>query len=245
VHGSGHLDDGGVVDGSAISLRRVCLAWDATVCSTPSLWSSLTIVMEFGPRASYGEPTESARTMQDLTRNILQYSNQRPLNISIVLSTTWGFMCLALLPGFEERLRWRRLSLSIPEDHIGGDTQLNGYLSGDYPLLETLEIFIHPNLANPHVPRSWFSNAPRLRAVEFRHTNPSMFPLPWAQLESLSIHQVGERHMNECHEILEQATSLQRLCCKFDDYVWTTRQPLRPLQVISLEVHSDFDIEYF
>jgi len=230
-------------------VQQVCSAWHTLIIGTPALWDtlSLSVVHESDGRESLRAQPEQLQKAAQALKRTLERSSDTPLDVTIELQSCHSPKVMSvLLPVLQERHRWKHLSLTLAIFQLG--SEVLSCLSNNLGLLETLEISISryawdpiPKLSSP-----WFSEAINLRAASLATVPLTLFPLPWAQLQSLNYKNFQEPHTESDIAILAQCRSIQQLVF-YGSYPNIDTRPdvLLPLPIRKLSLGSSGDLELF
>ncbi|KAJ7080559.1 hypothetical protein C8R43DRAFT_1115594 [Mycena crocata] len=165
-------------------LTQICRKWQAIALTTPALWRAI--------RFPLRDLTPAQRV--HLLKSSLARSCFCPLSIKVDEVPFELQKDLQLL--ISHHLRWEFLELCID-----GRQTLLGIFDGPTPLLRKLNLRI---IGYPSSPLT-LTEAPLLRTAILNDDGLNDIILPWAQLTSLTLHDV---YPEECTPILQQTFSL-------------------------------------
>ncbi|KAL0568372.1 hypothetical protein V5O48_013618 [Marasmius crinis-equi] len=182
---------------AALQVVKVCGHWRNVGLSTPSLWSSIRIVLE--PWVG------KAGSLVDLTEIFMERSKNSPLDLQVEFYSTTEIEPLdretdehVLTPAIaalsHNCARWRSMSLRIPKLFGTHQNLFFGIVRGQtLPLLRSLRLYgfgVHdPRNALPDNLPGLFSRCPSLRTTDIgpdRYLGEKL-ALPWHQIKSLTI----------------------------------------------------------
>ncbi|KAJ7150453.1 hypothetical protein C8R43DRAFT_1005895 [Mycena crocata] len=165
-------------------LTHICRKWREIALGTPVLWRaiSLPIVAEHEDRVH-------------IIDSWLERSRSLPVSVEIdhVLPKSRMDVIQIIQTLLAHRLRWEYLLLYIHRDHIH-------MLDGPAPLLREIDLWLDKSPSSPIS-----AQAPLLRTAALNDHAAATIVLPWAQLTSLTLHDV---YPKECTPILLQTYSL-------------------------------------
>ncbi|KAJ7604338.1 hypothetical protein FB45DRAFT_850887, partial [Roridomyces roridus] len=162
-------------------LLRICRRWRDIALSTPALWSTMTLDIEF-------EDEKLHEHQLGLLHSWLQRSGHCPLSIALVGS--YSTRCTPSITALAKAIlahasRFRDMDICVPLQDLE-------HFTVPMPLLRSVTVgpTQYPP-ANTHVPghlqRKLFLHAPRLTDVVLSNLfNPFSITLPWSQITSLT-----------------------------------------------------------
>ncbi|KAJ7145481.1 hypothetical protein C8R46DRAFT_549537 [Mycena filopes] len=167
-------------------MTHICRLWREIALNTPTLWRAITL------STYYTIPT---RTLVHIGHLWLERSRNCPLSMEIEGRGDVPDISPVIEAVAPHRARWEHLRLAVPE------LQTDLPLLGPMPLLRSLtvrELYL-PNTAGSQL------DAPLLRSANIDDATAQHILLPWAQLTSLTLHNV---FASECTPILQQTPYL-------------------------------------
>ncbi|KAJ6562713.1 hypothetical protein DFH09DRAFT_1159462 [Mycena vulgaris] len=242
-------------------LGRICSAWRAISLSTPSLWSSLHLVI---PRPSRGfaflvdDPAVTQR--REGLRTWLQRSGTCPLSISVVNESTLDSItqeCLDTILSYSCRLR------SLALRHVSDEVMsgLHSLRSKDVPLLEGIEIVdttSDPWSTTESKYLAFYSVPPNLRTVSLKCDVGRRLPMcSWNRITRLCLssrQSFFTPDLTQAMGLLEQCVNLESCRLKFPSVRlpnWAVsaaptppRVTLSHLHTLSVKAGSAVDIPF-
>ncbi|KAJ6562710.1 hypothetical protein DFH09DRAFT_1159454 [Mycena vulgaris] len=209
-------------------LGRICSAWRAISLSTPSLWSSLHLVV---PRPSLGfgflvddqaaRDNPAVAQRREGLHTWLQRSGTCPLSISVVNECTLDSItqeCLDTILSYSRRLK------SLALKHVSDETMsaLRSLRSEDVPLLEGIEIL--DTTSDPWNTReseylAFYSVPPNLRTVSLKCDFGQRLPTcAWNRITKLCLssrQSFFTSDLTQAVGLLEQCVNLESCRLKF------------------------------
>ncbi|KAJ7479779.1 hypothetical protein FB451DRAFT_1556612 [Mycena latifolia] len=182
-------------------LCQICRHWRDVAVSTPSLWSALSLYLEYDYVERYEQQLYLLETW-------LERSGNCPLSIALEITAdeSIGRFIEATV---RHSARWQHMTLLLPNSDLH-------LIKGDMPRLRSLtfgpnqESYDSEPIPEPTV---LFDQAPNLVTIELdRFFNPFCIILPWSQITSLS----GSSFGYEMAEILRHAVNVEQ--CTFELY---------------------------
>ncbi|KAJ6589316.1 hypothetical protein B0H19DRAFT_1367704 [Mycena capillaripes] len=156
---------------SPTALGQICRKWRAIALSTPALWSTIDVTLDY----------RKLKKEFSYLETWLERSRSHPLSISLKdgreEASVFQINCF-LTTVYLHSAQLQHLVLSLPF----GDSNLE-LLQQPMPLLSSLEIWTHR--VDTEGPVSVFQNASRLRTLEILHFTPQLI-FPWSQITSFT-----------------------------------------------------------
>ncbi|KAJ7465695.1 hypothetical protein FB451DRAFT_1262194 [Mycena latifolia] len=169
-----------VAGGDLVVLAQVCVGWRRVVLGTPTLWSTIMLDLR-----CWANPVDTYRafrlhqTMVQLLRRALTLAEEVPLTIQVKGSGACDSSALQILA--QTAPRWRAASFTLDCADLKNLSDVRGNL----PLLETLTL--QGLNEDPEIlaeVAQYFSDAPRLRRLEYCGPLGVVARLPLQQLQS-------------------------------------------------------------
>ncbi|KAJ7019882.1 hypothetical protein C8F04DRAFT_325418 [Mycena alexandri] len=179
---------------SPTSLAQICRKWREIALSTPALWSSLTLTLEYG----------KSEKQKSFLETWMARSRAHPISVSLI-DEREELELGALNPFFDTVCRVHSTHIQHLELRLLrlGDSNIALIQSTPMPLLSSLKIWVHH--VDTKDPVKIFQNAPRLRTLELRHFHAKLV-LPWSQLTTFICHRID--FLDWASILREAATSL-------------------------------------
>ncbi|KAL0570083.1 hypothetical protein V5O48_011877 [Marasmius crinis-equi] len=174
---------------AAVRLSVVCGRWRDIVCSTPRLWSDVSI--------DFRSWTKDFHVLNELTERLVKKSGNCPLRLTLILPSDDFDGDQAERQGVHSALRclvehcerWESVALRLAPSHF--PSSIFGSICGRLPLLTSLSLYrADGDPTNWSSTFNYFDNCPSLRSLRI---HPQLFSdeqqasLPWSQLKSLRI----------------------------------------------------------
>ncbi|KAK7057993.1 hypothetical protein R3P38DRAFT_1191200 [Favolaschia claudopus] len=173
----------GLAGGDLRNLAEVCYLWRAVVKSTPALWTSIVIDMRSWETV---EPVKSLLRAYQLLDKALRRGGALPVDVEAVVPRCHPLVLVALA-WFSPR--WRSATLHIDSAIAVHLEQVQHCL----PLLEELRLRLinEDTLGAPENIAKYFSDAPKLKVLDYCGPIDALQHLPMEQLSRFSCSMLG------------------------------------------------------